>query len=321
MNILITSAGRRVSLVRAFQKELRNYFPEGKVFTTDTQPMLSSACQVSDGYFKVERVTTEHYIVDLISLCVENNIKLIIPTIDPELIPLISNIDKFTAAGITCLVSDVRLIRICRDKRLTHRFFEDNGVKCAMEFSHDQPQFPLFIKPIDGSGSRGLYYIENETELTPDLVANNKLMFLEYINPKEHKEFTLDLYFDKNGDMKCVVPRQRIEIRSGEIFKGITSKNALVKYVKNHFSNVAGFVGCITLQLFYNAEINYVCGIEINPRFGGGYPLSYHAGANYPKWIVEEYLLGKTIEVFDDWEDSLMMLRYDDEILVHGATH
>lgn len=77
------------------------------------------------------------------------------------------------------------------------------------------------------------------------------------------------------------------------------------------------FVGCITLQLFYNEVTGSVCGIEINPRFGGGYPLSYSAGANFPKWIIQEYLLGQKIEFFNEWEDNLLMLRYDDEILIH----
>ena len=219
------------------------------------------------------------------------------------------------------MVSDEKLIRACRNKRLTHKLFEKYHVPFAKEFSHDAPQFPMFIKPIDGSSSKGLYFIEDESQLTLDLIENEKLMFLEYINPDEYKEYTLDLYYDRYGDFKCVVPRERIEVRSGEITKGITSKNKLVEYVKNHFSQEKGFHGCITLQLFYNAKTNFVCGIEINPRFGGGYPLSYHAGANYPKWIIEEYLLGKSIEEFDDWEDGLVMLRYDDEILVHGSTY
>ena len=76
---------------------------------------------------------------------------------------------------------------------------------------------------------------------------------------------------------------------------------------------------CITCQFFVhtnNPKIIY--GIEVNPRFGGGYPLSYLAGANFPKWIIKEYLLKESIEEqFDIWENNLLMLRYDAEVIVH----
>lgn len=68
--------------------------------------------------------------------------------------------------------------------------------------------------------------------------------------------------------------------------------------------------------IFFNPNTKRIIGIEINPRFGGGYPLSYLAGANYPKYLIEEYLLGKEILFFDEWEANLLMLRYDDEVLV-----
>jgi carbamoyl-phosphate synthase large subunit len=319
MNILITSAGRRVSLVKSFQKELKKIFSEGKVFTTDMDPQLSGACQVADGYFKVENVCANDYIDHLIRICIENQIKLIIPTIDTELIPLSDHKRKFEEAGILCLVSDEKLIRSCRNKRLTHKLFEEYNVNFAKEFSHDKPQFPLFIKPIDGSSSKDLHFIKEESELSGSLIENANLMFLEYIDPKENTEYTLDMYFDKNSNLKCFVPRERIRVRDGEISIGKTVKNEILDYIHKRFSFFPGFIGCITLQLFHNSETNDVCGIEINPRFGGGYPLSYHAGANFPKWIIEEYLLNQSIEYYSEWESGLLMLRYDEEILVHGT--
>ncbi|MEX0273573.1 MAG: ATP-grasp domain-containing protein, partial [Flavobacteriaceae bacterium] len=77
--------------------------------------------------------------------------------------------------------------------------------------------------------------------------------------------------------------------------------------------------GCLTAQFFMNRKGDKIYGIEINPRFGGGYPLSYLAGANFPQWIIKEYLMnGEMDDMFDCWESDLLMLRYDDEILVHG---
>jgi carbamoyl-phosphate synthase large subunit len=118
--------------------------------------------------------------------------------------------------------------------------------------------------------------------------------------------------------LKCVVPRKRIAVRSGEISKGLTCNNLLVDYVINKLSVIEGAIGCLTIQVFFNEKIQRVVGIEINPRFGGGYPLSYLAGANFPKWIIEEYLFNKEISYSNKWEPNLLMLRYDDEVLVYN---
>ena len=100
MNILITSAGQRVSLVRAFQRELKTLYPDGKVFTSDMAPQFSAACNVSDQYFQVKRVTDPDYIDELMGLCLLNNIKMIVPTIDTELLVLAQNKERFKQLGI-----------------------------------------------------------------------------------------------------------------------------------------------------------------------------------------------------------------------------
>ena len=119
--------------------------------------------------------------------------------------------------------------------------------------------------------------------------------------------------------LKCVVPRKRIEIRSGEVNKGKTEKNSLIEYVKEKLGILDGARGCLTAQFFKHKKIKKIIGIEINPRFGGGFPLSYAAGANYPKWIIEEYILGKEIKYFKDWDDKLLMLRYDKELFIKNS--
>ena len=70
------------------------------------------------------------------------------------------------------------------------------------------------------------------------------------------------------------------------------------------------------MQFFFNQVTKRIIGIEINPRFGGGFPLSYEAGANYPSWLIKEYILGENVEYFDKWDENLLMLRYDNEVLV-----
>ncbi len=318
-NILITSAGRRVSLVKSFIKELNCFNEKAKVFCTDLEPDLSAACQVSHGYFKVNRVTHSNYINELINICTKNKIGLIIPTIDTELEMLAKNRITFNRLGINVLISDLSFIYKCRNKRLIHEFFDEIGFDRARDINLDNPVYPFFIKPCDGSHSRGIYKINNSIELKDSMINNPKNMFLEYIPHSENTEYTIDIYFNKDSKIKCIVPRERIFVRDGEVNTACTRKNIIIDYVKEKFQNVKGLRGCITLQVFLRNENNKIIGIEINPRFGGGYPLSYLSGANFPKWIIQEYLEDKFDDsYFDNWKDNLLMIRYDDEVLIDG---
>ncbi len=319
MNILVTSAGRRVSLVRAFQKELKYLYPTAKVFAADANPNESAACHVADSFFLVPRLSEDNYIEHLIAKCKEHHIKLIIPTIDTELLLLAKEEDKFIKNNITVLISSASFIQKCRDKRSIHNFFKSKKINIAEEYSKTDYKLPLFIKPYDGSRSVDTYLINTKEDFTDYHFENDKLMFLEYVDHKLHDEFTCDLYYDKKNTLKCIVPRKRVEVRDGEVNKGVTANNELVSYIKERLNHIDGAVGCLTAQFFLHKTNGSIYGIEINPRFGGGYPLSYLAGANFPKWIIQEYFQDIKIEdKFNCWEDQLMMLRYDDEILVHG---
>lgn len=318
-NILITSAGRRVSLVRMFKKEIQKIFSEAQIFTTDAEPKLSAACYESDGAFKVIKNDAEGYIEELLKLAVRENIKVIIPTIDTGLQILADRKALFADHGITLLTCSSRFIQICRDKRQTSSFFAEKGIDTPKIFSKDHLQYPLFIKPYDGSMSVDTYHVRNAEDLTSQHFNNNKFMYMEYIDADLYEEYTIDMYYDKNHQLKCLVPRRRIEVRGGEINKGITVKGFVYEYLREKLQYIEGAVGCLTMQLFYNSNSNSIKALEINPRFGGGYPLSYLAGANYPQYIIQEYLLNDSVEPFHDWEDDLLMLRYDDEILIHGS--
>ncbi len=148
MNIVVTSAGQRVSLIRAFQKELKNLYPHGKVFTTDMHPHLSAACNISDQYFQVKRVTDPTYIDELIALCQHNNIWMVIPTIDTELLVLAQNKERFGKLGIHVIISSTSFVEECRDKRKISTFFLQRGIEVPKEVNKADPVFPLFIKRI-----------------------------------------------------------------------------------------------------------------------------------------------------------------------------
>ncbi len=316
-NILITSAGKRVELLLEFQKELKAVFPDAKVLAVDLNPIMSPACRLADKSFPVHRVTSPEYIDELLNICKSNHVKLVIPTIDTELAILAANRDRFSEQGIEIMVSDSRFISLCRDKRQTMALFGKLGIRNPEPRDKNAPEFPMFAKPYDGSLSTNIHIIKCQEDLTPEILADPKLIFMEYIDKKEYKEFTVDMYYGADGSVKCIVPRERIEIRSGEVNKGAARKNYLVGYLKKRISRMPGVRGCICIQLFYRESDNDVVGIEINPRYGGGYPLSYHAGANFPKLMIDEYIRGKRLDYTDSWVNNTIMLRYDSQVIVH----
>lgn len=315
-NILITSAGQRVALVRGFQETVRRFFPDAKVFTTDMNPRLAPAAYVSDKCFVVPRCTSEDYIETLLTLCIENGIGMIVPTIDTELAILSANKDVFDKQDIFVSVSDFDFVMLCRDKRNTGEFFEKHGIRVPKAIDKYNPTFPLFAKPYDGSLSTNLHYIKNAEELTSEILEDPKLLFMEYIDKEVYKEYTVDMYYGKDNKVKCIVPRERIKIRAGEINKGLTEKEPLTEYLYDRLETIKGCVGCICIQVFLNPQTCDVVGIEINPRFGGGYPQTYAAGGNYPELLVREYFLCEKVDYFDNWKDHLLMLRYDDAVFV-----
>ena len=224
-NILITSAGRRVSLVRAFQNELINSsLNSSNIFCADLNPKLSAACNIVKKNFKVSAATDYQYINDLLDISRKNKIKIIIPTIDTELKILAENKSIFLENGIVCLCANINFINICRDKRKTNIFFRSKDIDVPIEYSKENLKFPTFVKPFNGSSSKNLHLINNINELNSELLNNQDLMFLEYINPKEFDEYTLDIYYNKNHKICSIVPRIRIETRTGEISKGLTKK-------------------------------------------------------------------------------------------------
>jgi len=317
-NALVLSAGRRVDLILTFQEALRRYFQAAEVYATDMDPEFSAACHFSDKWFRVPRVTNSNYIDFLKRLCIEHQIGLVVPTIDTELLLLARHRQEFKDLGIAVIISTPDLVAKCRDKRKTAELFDQLGIDKPAIYKPDNIQYPCFCKPYDGSSSIGAQTVLTEDMLTKEQLANDKNIFMELIG-KEYIEYTIDAYYDKAGQLCCLVPRERIEVRGGEVSKGITRRNPVYDYLHSRLRNLSGAIGCITVQVFYNPGTESVKGLEINPRFGGGYPLSHSAGANYPEWLIKEYLLGEGIRFVDTWEPNMLMLRYDAKVIVRDS--
>jgi len=317
-NVLLLSVGRRVELAQIFLGEVKKRNPKARVLAVDFAPDHSAACRIVDRAYAAPQVTDSRYLEFVLGLCIENDIGLVIPTIDTELLVLAEYREMFDAIGVDLVISTLSFVRRCRDKRLTIDVFNELEIESPLLYDRDKLSFPCFAKPYDGSCSVGAKKIEGIDQLTPDLLSDKKMIFMELIG-FDYSEYTVDTYFDRQGTMRCLVPRKRIEVRAGEVSKGITQK----KYVYNHLlprlQKVKGARGCITIQVFVRDEPQNILGLEINPRFGGGFPLAYSAGANFVGWLLDEYLLNKEVPFFDKWEENLLMLRYDAKVLVHES--
>ncbi|MGB8227222.1 MAG: ATP-grasp domain-containing protein [Sedimentisphaerales bacterium] len=320
-NILFTCIGRRVSLLNSFKKAAKELKLNCRFLGTETTE-LSSALQLCDKKFIVKPTTHQGYIKQLLKIVKQANVKLLVPTVDLDLQVLAKNKDKFAAAGCIVLVSKPQVVNICQDKRETFKFLIKNGfdtpktLTAKHALSQKKLEYPCFLKPWDGHASKGITKAKDRRELTFYTKKIPNCIVQEFI---DGQEITCDVFVDFDLQVKCVVPRKRIETRAGEVSKGQVVKNKTVmNKVAELVRRLGAGPGIITVQLILTKDKKMKF-IEINPRFGGGAPLSIKAGANFPKWILQG-LCNKNLNIkFDSFEDNLLMIRYDAEIWVKGG--
>ncbi len=316
LGVLFTCIGRRVSLLESFRRAAKQLKINAAFFGTDTTD-LSSALQLCDEGFLVKPTTHPRYIGQLLPIVKANRVKLLVPTVDLDLKVLARNKPKFTAAGCHVLVSAPEVVDICQDKRRMHRFLAKNGfdtpptMSVRSALSKGKLNWPCFLKPWNGSAGKQNTIVNNRRELLFYAKRIPNAICQEFI---KGTEYSCDVYIDFGMKVRCVVPRKRIEVRAGEVSKGQVVKNPrIMSQAAMLAETLRAGPGVITLQLFLTDD-NRVKFIEINPRFGGGAPLSIKAGADFPKWILQEALDKKPNIRFDDFKDDLIMLRYDSEV-------
>lgn len=315
-NILILSAGRRVELIKCFRKAAQNLKIKTKIVAVDLANN-APALFFADKKYQIPRIGDKEYLNSIIDICNKENIDLVIPTIDTELLVLSQNkkyIESKTKAKV--LVSSEKVIKICRDKTNTQEFFEKNGFGVPKQIKKEdieqnKVKFPVFIKPHDGSSSINTFKVNNVKELK---------FFYEYIeNPIVQdyivgEEYTIDCFLDFDSNIITVVPRKRIATRSGEIIKGkVIKQMEIIEDVKKVL-NILKPIGQITIQCIKTNEgIKY---LEINPRFGGGAPMSINAGADSCSNLYR-LLNNELLEYNESYRDNIFFFRFDDAIMVN----
>jgi len=315
INILFTCVGRRVALVESFRLAADRLGMKCRIVGTDVD-RLSPALYVCDEHLITSPIHNRRYIPQLAALIEKHKIDLLVPTIDTELKSLSDNKDRLERAGARVLVSAPEVIEICQDKRKTYKFLLDHefGTPATWIARNVKPtdlRFPVFLKPWDGSASKGNAVARHPQQVRYWKKQIPNCLIQEFIRGQE---YTCDVYVDFSMRVRCVVPRKRIQARAGEVSKGQTVKRAtMMRQCKRLVETLGAGPGVITIQCFLGAD-GQIKFIEINPRFGGGVPLSIKAGADFPKWLLQE-LSGRRPRIkFDAWQDRFYMLRYDDAV-------
>lgn len=318
ITILFTCIGRRVSLLRSFRRACARLGYRSVIVGADTSEN-SAAWQCCDRRFITRPVSHKAYPRQITEIVRKQGVDLLIPTIDLDLPIWARQRKKLQQNGCTALVSNPRVVEICQDKRKMFHFLKNHGfdtpdtVSAAQALKMKRLHFPCFLKPWDGHASRGNAVVRNREELRFYSRRIPNCLVQQFIDGAEH---TVDVLVDFDGKVRCVVPRLRIETRAGEVSKAMTVKHpAIIEQSRALIETLGAGPGVITIQCFLTSK-NQIKFIEINPRLGGGVPLSIKAGADLPRWILQLWLGKKPRIALDTWRDALVMLRYDEAIWI-----
>ena len=319
VNVLFTSVGRRVELMRAFRRAYESLGIQGRIVATDIDP-LAPALQVVDVPYIVPRLTEPQYIPALIEICHREEVNLVFPLIDPDIRVLAAHRAKLEETGARLAVVSPEAAEIAADKWQTTLFFASLGLSTPQswlpeQISPDEMEFPVFIKPRRGSAAKHSFKADNVDELRFFRHYVPAPIIQEYL---EGPEITNDVVCDLDGDVLTVVSRQRIEVRWGEVAKGVTIHDPAIIAACIKIARALPAAGPITVQCMVKDGVPHFT--EINARLGGGVPLGVAAGADYPRWLLAR-AAGIDIEIppLGSYRIGLYMTRFDDSFFLDKA--
>ncbi|MBG6079388.1 ATP-grasp domain-containing protein [Rubrivivax gelatinosus] len=318
MNVFFLNVGRRCELVEAFARALPAVSP-GLIWGSDPNPLAPALAVVDRRVELPTPIDSDHFLNALCDFLVRESIDLVIPTIDPDLVRLDRWRDQIAerAPQARLLVSPSSVIRIARDKRLSRDAFAALGAEVPEAVDPNAPDlvFPLFIKPASGSASIGAVRVNDAHELRARLAETADPMVERLIGGDET---TVDVLLDMSGRALCAVPRRRLQVRGGEVTRGVVERSPELEARAMAIASGLGCIGPVTVQFRNPAPGRWVA-MELNARMGGGLPLAIGAGADWPRWILQ-MATGRTPSVAGATvHDGMIMTRTDRSIFLPPA--
>jgi len=317
MNILFTCVGRRHYLIDYFQQAK----PPGNVIVGTDMQSSAPAMAIVDKKYVVPQVYAPNYVEVLIGICQEENIGAIISLNDLELPILAKNEEHFKNIGVKIIVSSQEVTGICFDKWKTVEFAQKIGIETPKTYLNlksalkaikcGELNFPLVIKPRWGSASIGIEFPENleELELSFKLLqkklfrsilgtvsktdAENAIIIQEKI---DGKEYGLDIFNDLAGKNLSVYVKEKLAMRAGETDKAVLRNQPAIEDIGKRIGQNLKHIANLDCDIFEKNGKYYL--LEMNPRFGGGYPFSQMSGANFPAVL---YALLNNEPLKDEW--------------------
>lgn len=328
INILFTCAGRRTYLLKYFKEQLGN---DGLIIGADMQ-LSAPALTVADVKIQVPAVYDKNYVDEILKVCEDYSVTAVISLNDLELPILSAAKDRFDSTGVKLIVSRPEVIEICFDKYLTAKFVQslclntpetfvdyNEAVRCLSE---GKLKFPVILKPRWGSGSIGIEVVNSMSELSDvysmlkrkvkKSILSNASVGDEYILIQEFiqgKEYGMDVMNDLEGNNLGVVVKRKLAMRSGETDKAVTELIPEIVKIGEMLGHELKHIGNLDCDILERDGRYYV--LEMNPRFGGGFPFSYEAGVNYPKVIIDMLKGRRADKNLLNWTSGRMFAKCD----------
>ncbi len=280
----------------------------GKVYAANSNPYAAAFGSAAAG-FVVPGLHDPLYIDTLIQICHEYEIEAIIPLFDLELPVLAEARERMASEGIRAIVSSPNVVKTCYDKWQTKSFLDDHRFLTPQAFASMDPvlealaaktiEFPLVLKPRWGTGSIGVMEVEDEKDLQQlygKVVRAIETSYLSAESSEEPKravliteklggyEYGLDVVNDLHGNYITTFPKKKIAMRSGETDIAMTVDHPDLMQLGHEIAEKLGHIANLDVDVVVTQKGMYV--LDMNPRFGGGYPFSHLAGANLPAAIV-----------------------------------
>jgi carbamoyl-phosphate synthase large subunit len=287
-SVLLTCAGQRVDMVEAFREALAEEGRGGIAVACDLNP-LSPALYAADERALVPAVSDATYIPTLLELVRTYGLRAVLPLTDLDQRILTEQRAAFAEAGATVVASDPDCCDRCADKHAAARFFDARAIPSPRTWlpqelpPHDQLRFPVLVKSRRGFGSRDIYRCKDARELEFFLGYTPVPSMVQEVCDGE--EFSIDVLCDLDGRCIASIPRSMIESKGGESIKGSTLDDPDLVSFGCLVAEALPIRGPGTIQCFRTAPGRFEV-TDVNPRFGGAFPLPLAAGGAYPSLVL-----------------------------------
>jgi len=320
-NLLFCSVGRRARLLRNVKETIGK---TGLIVGTDLQS-TAPALQFCDRQYVVPRITDATYIDTILNICKENEVKAVTTLIDPEIEILAENSDKFKAIGVIPLCPAKQSAIYCFNKYELYKYATENGIRTPLTF-HDWDEFmsaladgrisfPVFMKPICGSGSVGAHKVHTLEQAEADWNSGEHDYIIQEL--MTGGDCDADVYVDTiSHKAVATFSKRKIETRIGGASKTCSFKDhKLFKFIQE-ICDVFEFNGPLDMDFFIKDGEYYLS--EINPRFGGAYLHAYGAGVDFIQCIVNNINGVENKINIGNYDDNILMMMYDDVVIARA---